>query len=148
MFITTSRVLPRPCFIKKSFDSKSPLDREPTVFLSLAILNAVSNNLYLEKVTYTFQKAKLNGLKKKIAMTFHCRCRRASVNSLSRFCHHLYYLDSLVGLSNLSAVRGLLFNAGLTAYIRLNHNRNFPNHYSISGQNYHSGKDVRLSVVP
>lgn len=32
------------------------------------------------------------------------------------FCHHLYYLDSLVGLSNLSAVRGLLFNAGLTVF--------------------------------
>ena len=32
------------------------------------------------------------------------------------FCHHLYYLDSLVGLSNPSAVRGLLFNAGLTVF--------------------------------
>ena len=93
------------------FEIRSPLDRESTVFLSLSILNAVSNNLLVGKFTYTLE-GEVKLVEKnhdEVSLPLSWWLRKLPF----WFCHHFYYLDSLLGLLNMSAVRGLLFNAGL-----------------------------------
>ena len=81
------------------------------MFLSLSMLNAVSNNLLLGKFTCTLE-GEVKLVEKnhdEVSLPLSWWLRKLPFS----FCHHFYYLDSLLGLLNMSAVRGLLFNAGL-----------------------------------
>ena len=75
------------------------------------MLNAVSNNLLLGKFTYTLE-GEVKLVEKnhdEVSLPLSWWLRKLPFS----FCHHFYHLDSLLGLLNMSAVRGLLFNAGL-----------------------------------